>query len=207
MLHFVAMFAGFAMLGAAFEFPEVLRYQAPERFAIFAENEAVIRPTCWVSTMTGNTQILISVLLYHAARSVADCCDPVADLRHVGGLLPGARLRSLGHPDSLFRDGARRPRKGADGGNAGRRVQPLFGHARGRAVTLRLWRKSAPTPEKSMTASPTCLPAISGVAGSSGMPRGLWRPLTCPSSAGWERPDAVFRGFFAALGCGKPRTR
>lgn len=68
-LHIVAMFAGFAVLGGVFEFPEVLRYPAPERFAIFAENEAIIRPTYWVLTMTGITQILISVLLYHVVRA------------------------------------------------------------------------------------------------------------------------------------------
>ena len=49
-LHIVAMFAGFTILGPAFEFPEVLRYPAPERFTIFSRNISVIRPTYWVST-------------------------------------------------------------------------------------------------------------------------------------------------------------
>jgi hypothetical protein len=85
-LHIVAMFAGFAILGAVFEFPEVLRYPAPERFAIFAENEAIIRPTYWVLTMTGMTQILISVLLYHVVRARS---QTAATLSLIFGTLAG----------------------------------------------------------------------------------------------------------------------
>jgi hypothetical protein len=85
-LHIVAMFAGFAVLGAVFEFPEVLRYPAPERFAIFAENEAIIRPTYWVLTMTGITQILISVLLYHVVRAQS---QTAATLSLIFGTLAG----------------------------------------------------------------------------------------------------------------------
>lgn len=85
-LHIVTMFAGFAILGAAFEFPEVLRYPAPERFAIFAENEAIIRPTYWVLTMTGITQILISVLLYHVVRARS---QTAATLSLISGTLAG----------------------------------------------------------------------------------------------------------------------
>ena len=68
-LHIVAMFGAFMMLGPAFDFPEVLRYPAADRFALFAANQSVIRPTYWVLTMTGVTQILISVLLFHVAGS------------------------------------------------------------------------------------------------------------------------------------------
>lgn len=64
-IHIGAMFAGFMVLGPAFEFPEVLRYPTAERFAIFAENRHIIQPTYWVLTMTGISQILISVLLFH----------------------------------------------------------------------------------------------------------------------------------------------
>lgn len=63
-LHIVVMFAGFSILGPAFEFPEVLRYPAAERFALFSANSDVIRPTYWALTMTGLTQILLSVLLH-----------------------------------------------------------------------------------------------------------------------------------------------
>ncbi|MEO0961499.1 MAG: DUF4386 family protein [Pseudomonadota bacterium] len=63
-LHIVVMFAGFSILGPAFDFPEVLRYPAAERFALFSANSDVIRPTYWALTMTGLTQILLSVLLH-----------------------------------------------------------------------------------------------------------------------------------------------
>ncbi|GAA6156088.1 hypothetical protein NBRC116588_15610 [Pyruvatibacter sp. HU-CL02332] len=63
-LHIVIMFAGFSILGPAFDFPEVLRYPAAERFALFSANSDVIRPTYWALTMTGLTQILLSVLLH-----------------------------------------------------------------------------------------------------------------------------------------------
>lgn len=68
-VHIVAMFAGFMALGPAFEFPDVLRYPAPERFAMFAENQSVIRSTYWVLMMTGITQIVIAILLYHVVRA------------------------------------------------------------------------------------------------------------------------------------------
>lgn len=68
-VHITAMFGGFVVLGPAFDFPDVLRYPASERFAIFAESQSLIRRTYWVLTMTGMTQILISVLLFHAVRA------------------------------------------------------------------------------------------------------------------------------------------
>jgi len=85
-LHIIAMFGGFTLLGPVFEFPDVLRYPATERFAIFAENEAIIRPTYWVLTMTGITQILISVLLYHIVRTRS---QTAATLSLVFGTLAG----------------------------------------------------------------------------------------------------------------------
>lgn len=66
-VHVSVMFGGFLVLGPAFEFPEVLRYPAAERFAIFTGNQTVIRPTYWALTMTGISQILLSVLLFHVA--------------------------------------------------------------------------------------------------------------------------------------------
>jgi len=85
-IHIVAMFGGFMVLGPAFEFPDVLRYPAAERFAIFAENQSVIRPTYWVLTMTGITQILISILLYHVARAQS---QTAATLSLIFGTLAG----------------------------------------------------------------------------------------------------------------------
>lgn len=66
--HIVAMFGGFLLLGPAFDFPEILRAPASERFARYVENQSIIRPTYWVLTMTGITQILISVYLFHCVR-------------------------------------------------------------------------------------------------------------------------------------------
>ena len=77
-LHIVAMFGAFTVLGPTFEFPDVLRYPAPERFALFAERQSVIRPTYWVLTMTGITQILISVLLYNAVRAPSQAAATLA---------------------------------------------------------------------------------------------------------------------------------
>lgn len=77
-VHIVAMFGGFMILGPAFEFPDVLRYPAPERFAIFTQNQSVIRPTYWVLTMTGMTQILVSILLYHVVRTPSQAAATLA---------------------------------------------------------------------------------------------------------------------------------
>ena len=85
-LHIAAMFAGISILGPAFDFPEVLRYPAAERFAIFSANIAVIRPTYWMLTMTGISQILISVLLYPVLR---DRAPTAALLMLVFGTLTG----------------------------------------------------------------------------------------------------------------------
>lgn len=85
-IHIVSMFGGFMVLGPAFEFPDVLRYPASERFAIFAENQSVIRPTYWVLTMTGITQILISILLYHVVRAQS---QTAATLALIFGTLAG----------------------------------------------------------------------------------------------------------------------
>lgn len=67
-VHVLALFGGFTALGLVFDFPEVLRYPAAERFALFAENESLVRATYWLLTMTGVTQIAIAVLLFHLTR-------------------------------------------------------------------------------------------------------------------------------------------
>jgi hypothetical protein len=71
-LHIVAMFVGFSVLGAIFEFPEVLRYAPEERFNLLVTNRDSVVPTYWVLTMTGVTQILISVQLYCTLRQRAE---------------------------------------------------------------------------------------------------------------------------------------
>jgi hypothetical protein len=66
-LHILVMFSGFTILADVFQFPDILRAPADERFVLFRENQHIIQPTYWALTMTGFTQILISVLLFHAA--------------------------------------------------------------------------------------------------------------------------------------------
>lgn len=66
------------VLGSTFEFPDVLRYPASERFEIFSENQSVIRPTYWVLTMTGISQILISILLYQVSRAQSQTAATMA---------------------------------------------------------------------------------------------------------------------------------
>lgn len=62
-LHIVALFAGFTLLADVFEFPDVLRYPSEERLALFRAGQSIIRPIYWVLTMTGFSQILISLML------------------------------------------------------------------------------------------------------------------------------------------------
>lgn len=62
--HILLLFAGFTILAAAFEFPDVLRLPAAERLALFQAGRTLIVPTYWMLAMTGITQVLLSVLLY-----------------------------------------------------------------------------------------------------------------------------------------------
>ncbi|MBT8079765.1 MAG: hypothetical protein KJO31_14400 [Gammaproteobacteria bacterium] len=41
-VHILALIAGFGVLGAAFEFPEVLRLSAADRLALYRANQGVI---------------------------------------------------------------------------------------------------------------------------------------------------------------------
>jgi hypothetical protein len=65
-IHIVIMFAGFTILGIVFEFPDVLRYPASERFALFIENQGIIVPTYWALAMTGFTQIIATVFVWQS---------------------------------------------------------------------------------------------------------------------------------------------
>tara|TARA_R110000868_G_scaffold27716_2_gene104846 strand:- start:1065 stop:1886 length:822 start_codon:yes stop_codon:yes gene_type:complete len=61
--HIAAMFAGFTLLADVFQFPDVLRYPAAERLALFRAHQSEIVPVYWMLAMTGFSQVLISVLL------------------------------------------------------------------------------------------------------------------------------------------------
>lgn len=61
--HLVALFAGFTVLAAVFQFPEVLRLPAVERLALFRREQAVVQPTYWLLALTGLSQVAIAVLV------------------------------------------------------------------------------------------------------------------------------------------------
>tara|TARA_R110002074_G_scaffold315972_1_gene486396 strand:- start:2198 stop:3037 length:840 start_codon:yes stop_codon:yes gene_type:complete len=61
--HIAAMFAGFTLLADVFQFPDVLRYPAAERLALFRAHQSEIVPVYWMLAMTGFSQVLISVML------------------------------------------------------------------------------------------------------------------------------------------------
>ena len=61
--HIAAMFAGFTLLADVFQFPDVLRYPAAERLALFRAHQSEIVPVYWMLAMTGFSQVLIGVLL------------------------------------------------------------------------------------------------------------------------------------------------
>lgn len=85
-VHIVALIAGFGVLGAVFEFPEVLRLSAADRLALYRANQGVIQPTYWVLAMTGFTQVAMAVLL---CRSFARTTSPLLQLALVFGVLCG----------------------------------------------------------------------------------------------------------------------
>ena len=66
--HIAILFAGFTILGIAFDFPDVLRWPAPERLASFVAKQHIVQPTYWLLAMTGFTQILIAGFVYRSFR-------------------------------------------------------------------------------------------------------------------------------------------
>ena len=84
--HIVALIVGFGVLGAVFEFPEVLRLSAADRLALYRANQGIIQPTYWVLAMTGFTQVAMAVLL---CRSFVRTSSPMLQLALVFGVLCG----------------------------------------------------------------------------------------------------------------------
>ncbi|MBW7997588.1 MAG: DUF4386 domain-containing protein [Candidatus Glassbacteria bacterium] len=68
-IHIIALFTGFTVLAAVFEFPGVLRESAQYRLYLYRQGQAVIQPVYWILAMTGFSQIAISVFLYRSFRS------------------------------------------------------------------------------------------------------------------------------------------
>ncbi|MCP4037464.1 MAG: DUF4386 family protein [bacterium] len=90
--HVVVLGTGFNVLVAVFDFPEILREPAAERFALFANHAGVLIPTYFALALTGITQVALAVLLGHllgAERSA------ILSLAVVFGVLTGL-LQVLG---------------------------------------------------------------------------------------------------------------
>lgn len=85
-VHIVAMFAGFTLLADVFEFPDVLRYPAAERLALFHAHQDQIVPIYWMLAMTGFSQVFISLML--GARTGAQGSD-AARLAVMFGVIAG----------------------------------------------------------------------------------------------------------------------
>jgi hypothetical protein len=84
--HVLLMYAAFTVLAVNFDFPDVLRRPAAERLDLFQQVQRVVRPTYWVLTLTGFTQIAVAVLLNQTFR---DRWQPVAILGMVFGIVAG----------------------------------------------------------------------------------------------------------------------
>lgn len=68
-VHVIALFAGFGVLAAVFDFPEVLRLPSAERLALFRRERAIVQPTYWVLALTGLNQVAIAVFVHRALRA------------------------------------------------------------------------------------------------------------------------------------------
>jgi len=68
LVHVLALLAGFSLLGAIFEFPEILRQTSPYRLTLFLRNQASVQATYWLLAMTGFTQIAMAVFLHQCFR-------------------------------------------------------------------------------------------------------------------------------------------
>ena len=64
-LHVLLLVVGFNVLVAVFQFPEILREPALDRFTLFAENARIIVPAYFALALTGLTQVALAVLLGH----------------------------------------------------------------------------------------------------------------------------------------------
>ena len=59
-LHIIALFLGFTILGMVFDFPDILRVPAAERLGLFSSRQRVIQSTYWLPAMTGFSHIFIT---------------------------------------------------------------------------------------------------------------------------------------------------
>lgn len=87
LLHVGLISAGFLILAASFQFPDILRESAQTRLALFTQNQGTIVPAYYMMGMTGLTQIALAVLLH---RAFAAPQSALLLLALVAGVLGGA---------------------------------------------------------------------------------------------------------------------
>jgi hypothetical protein len=61
--HIAALFIGFTILAAVFEFPDVLQASPQYRLDLYLANQSIIQPVFWLLAVAGCTQIALSIFL------------------------------------------------------------------------------------------------------------------------------------------------
>lgn len=129
-VHLVALFAGFTVLAAVFQFPEVLRLPAVERLALFRREQAVVQPTYWLLALTGLSQVAIAVLVDW---SLPECAFHPRPLASRTGRRSEPRRRRMAVRDAAAARAGTRP--GA---------RPIALYEQGSAMAPRLRRCGSP---------------------------------------------------------------
>jgi hypothetical protein len=57
------------VLGITFNFPDILRENAVDRFQLFHENQAIIKPTYYLFGVSAILQVFMAVMMFHHTRS------------------------------------------------------------------------------------------------------------------------------------------
>ena len=79
------------ILGIYFNFPDILRESAVERFQLFHENQAIIIPTYYLFGFSAFLQVFMAVMMFHHTRS-----DKLLDLAAVTAGVVGGVFQILG---------------------------------------------------------------------------------------------------------------
>lgn len=65
---FILLLTGWFVLMGSFDFPEILRKSAVERFALFEKNQSIIVPAYYVMSITAILQVYMAVMMYQLTR-------------------------------------------------------------------------------------------------------------------------------------------
>jgi hypothetical protein len=68
MAFFLLLIAGWLTLTSAFEFPDILRKSAIERFTLFQKNKEIIVPAYYIMSLTSILQVYMAVSMYHLTK-------------------------------------------------------------------------------------------------------------------------------------------